>query len=147
MILLRNFTDNDALAFQQNQKTNISLNEIKEMFAKWGEHIYHGKYFEMFAVVKDGEIVGSISLYQLSKSIVSCGPEVFEAYRKQGIGKEAMLLAMDKAKNLGYKVVFQQIERNNVASIMLHNKLGFETDEYIYRNKKEKEVLIFVKPL
>ena len=146
MILLRNFTNNDALTFQQNQKTNISLNEIKEMFAKWEEHTYNGKYFEMFAVVRDGEIVGSISLCQLSKSVISCGPEIFEPYRKQGIAQEAMLLAMDIAKNKGYKLVSQQIERNNVASIMLHNKLGFETDEYTYRNKKGNEVLIYIKP-
>ena len=147
MISLRNFTNSDAEAFQKEQGTNISLGEIKAMFAKWEEKAYAGKYFEMFAVVKDGEIVGSISLHQLSKSVVSCGPEVFEAYRKQGIGREAMLLAMDVAKNRGYKVVFQQIRRNNVASIALHNKLGFETDEYIYRNKKGNEVLIYIKPL
>ena len=147
MISLRNFTNDDAEVFQQKQRMNVSLDEIKAMFVKWEEKAYAGKYFEMFAVVKDGEIVGSISLYQLSKSVVSCGPEVFEAYHKQGIGSEAMLLAMDIAKNMGYKLVSQQIGRNNAASIALHNKLGFETDEYIYRNKKGNEVLIYVKPL
>lgn len=147
MISLRNFTNDDAEVFQQKQRMNVSLDEIKAMFVKWGEKAYAGKYFEMFAVIKDGEIVGSISLYQLSKSVVSCGPEVFEAYRKQGIGSEAMLLAMDIAKNMGYKLVSQQIGQNNAASIALHNKLGFETDEYIYRNKKGNEVLIYVKPL
>ena len=117
------------------------------MFAKWEEKVYADKYFEMFAVIKDGEIVGSISLYQLSKSIVSCGPEVFKNYRKQGIGRDAMLLVMDIAKNMGYKVVSQQIGRNNAASIALHKKLGFETDEYIYKNRKGNDVLIYVKPL
>lgn len=147
MVSLRNFTNADAKEFQQKQATTMSLDELKAMFAQWGSKNYAGKYFEMFAVVKDGEIVGSISLYQLSKSVVSCGPEVFEAYRKQGIGSEAMLLAMDIAKNMGYKLVSQQIGRNNAASIALHEKLGFETDEYIYRNKKGNEVLIYIKPL
>ena len=147
MVSLRNFTSADAKEFQQKQTTNITLDEIKALFDKWGENTYAGKYFEMFAVVKDGEIVGSISLYQLSDSVVSCGPEVFEAYRRQGIGREAMLLAMNIAKNMGYKVVSQQIGRNNAASIALHNALGFETDEYIYRNKKGNEVLIYIKPL
>lgn len=147
MVLLRNFTNDDAEMFQQKQRTNISLEEIKAMFAKWEEKEYEGKYFEMFAIVKDGEIVGTITLYQHSKSVVSCGPEVFEDYRKQGIGREAMLLAMDIAKNMGYKLLSQQIRRNNVASIALHNKLGFETDEYIYTNKKGNEVLIYVKLL
>ena len=147
MISLRNFTNDDAEAFQQKQRINISLDEIKAMFAKWEDKMYAGKYFEMFAVMNDGEIVGLISLYQLSKSVVSCGPEIFEDYRKQGIGREAMLLAMDIAKNMGYKVISQQIGRDNEASIALHNKLEFETDGYIYRNKKGNEVLIYVKPL
>ena len=147
MVSLRNFISDDAEEFQQKKSMNITLDEIKAMFAKWEEKEYEGKYFEMFAVVKDGEIVGTISLYQHSKSVVSCGPEVFEDYRKQGIGREAMLLAMDIAKNMGYKLISQQIRRNNVASIALHNKLGFETDDYIYTNKKGNEVLIYVKPL
>ena len=147
MVLLRNFISDDAEEFQQKKSMNITLDEIKAMFAKWDEKVHEGKYFEMFAVIKDGEIVGSISLYQHSKSVVSCGPEVFDAYRKQGFGREAMLLAMDIAKNKGYRVVSQQIGRNNSASIALHNKLGFETDEYIYRNKKGNEVLIYLKAL
>ena len=147
MVFLRNFTNDDAEVFQQKQKMNISLDEIKAMFAKWGEKEYEGKYFEMFAIVKDGEIVGSISLYQHSNSVVSCGPEVFEAYRRQGIGREAMLLVMERAKNMGFKLISQQIRRNNIASIALHEKLGFETDEHIYINKKGNEVLIYVKPL
>ena len=147
MISLRNFTKGDVEAFQKGYGANISLDEIEAMFAKWEEKTYAGKYFEIFAIVKDGKIVGSISLYQHSKSVVSCGPEVFEPYRKQGIGKDAMLLAMDVAKSKGYKVVSQQIRRNNIASIALHNKLGFETDEFVYRNKKGNEVLLYIKPL
>ena len=147
MIILCNFTNDDAEVFQQMQGMNIALDDIKKMFAKWEEKEYLGKYFEMFAVVKDGEIVGSISLCQLSENVVSCGPEVFKSYRKQGVGKEAMMLAMDIAKSLGYKVVSQQIALNNAASIALHNKLGFETDEYVYINRKGTEVLIYIKPL
>lgn len=147
MISLRNFTVVDAEVFQQKQNTNMSLDEIKAMFVKWEQKEYAGKYFEMFAVIKDGEIAGLISLYQDSMSVISCGPEIFECYRKQGIGREAMLLAMDIARNKGYKVVLQQIRLDNDASIALHNKLGFETNKYIYRNNKGNEILIYVKPL
>ena len=147
MISLRNFTVGDAEVFQQKQNTNMSLDEIKAMFVKWEQKEYAGKYFEMFAVIKDGEIAGLISLYQDSMSVISCGPVIFECYRKQGIGREAMLLAMDIARNKGYKVVLQQIRLDNDASIALHNKLGFETNKYIYRNNKGNEILIYVKPL
>ena len=147
MVLLRNFTNDDAKAFQQNYKMDISLNEIKEMFSKWNEKNYSGKYFEMFAVTNDEGIVGWISLYQHSENVISCGPEIFEHYRKQGIGGEAMKLAMKIAKNKGYKLMSQQIRVNNTASIALHKKLGFETDEYIYKNRHNNDVQIFIKLL
>lgn len=147
MIVLRNFSDNDAEMFQEKHSKHLSVEEIRAMFQKWNEKEYEGKYFEMFAIVKDAEIIGRISLYQHSESVVSCGPEIFGEYRRQGFAKEAMLLAMDIAKSKGYKVVQQQICTDNVASIALHNSLGFETDEYVYRNKKGNEVLIYLKAL
>ena len=147
MITLRNFTVDDAIEFQQKQSVNKPLNEVISLLTKWQEKEFEGKYFEMFAVTKDKEIVGMISLYQHSENVISCGPEIFERYRKQGIGGEAMILAMKIAKNKGYKLMSQQIRVDNTASISLHKKLGFETDEYIYKNKHGNDVLIFIKLL
>ena len=147
MITLRNFLDSDAPIFQEKHSKHLSIEEIRDMFRKWNEKEYEGKYFEMFAIVKDEDIVGRISLYQHSENVISCGPEIFEGYRRQGFAKEAMLLAMDIAKGKGYKVVMQQIRVDNVASVALHNSLGFETDGYVYRNKKGNEVLIYIKVL
>ena len=147
MILLRNFTNNDAIEFQIKRNTKMSIDEIKVLFAKWQEKEFEGRYFEMFSIMKDNEIVGMISLYEHSKSVISCGPEIFERYCKQGIAEEAMILAMDIAKNSGYKLVSQQIRVDNMASISLHNKLGFETDGYIYKNNKGNDVQIFIKLL
>lgn len=147
MILLRNFTESDAIEFHQKQSANISLDEVKKLIVKWQEKEFAGKYFEMFAVVKGTEIVGMISLYQHSPSVISCGPEIFESYREQRIATEAMMLAMKIAKNKGYKLMSQQIRVNNTASIALHNKLGFETDGYIYKNKHGNDVQIYIKLL
>ena len=147
MILLRNFTESDAIEFHQKQSANISLDEVKKLIVKWQEKEFSGKYFEMFAVVKGAEIVGMISLYQHSPSVISCGPEIFESYREQRIATEAMMLAMKIAKNKGYKLMSQQIRVNNTASIALHNKLGFETDGYIYKNKHGNDVQIYIKLL
>lgn len=101
---------------------DASEDEITDMFRTWNIKEYEGKYFEMFAIVKDEEIVGRISLYQHSENVISCGPEIFEGYRRQGFAKEAMMLAMDIVKSKGYKVVMQQIRADNVASVALHNK-------------------------
>ena len=147
VITLRNFLDSDAPIFQEKHSKHLSIEEIRDMFRKWNVKEYEGKYFEMFAIVKDEEIVGRISLYQHSENVISCGPEIFEGYCRLGFAKEAMMLAMDIAKSKGYKVVMQQIRADNVASIALHNSLGFETDGYVYRNKKGNEVLIYIKVL
>ena len=147
MIVLRNFGDSDASIFQEKHSKHQSIEDIQELFRKWNVKEYEGKYFEMFAIVKDEEIVGRISLYQHSENVISCGPEIFEGYCRQGFAKETMTLAMDIAKNNGYKVVMQQIRTDNVASIALHNSLGFETDGYVYTNKKGNEVLIYIKVL
>lgn len=147
MISLRNFIDKDAIDYQQKYRANMSLDEIQAIFTKWQEKEFQGKYYEMFAIIKDNEIVGMISLYQHSESVISCGPEIFEGYRKQGIAQEAMMLAMDIAKSKGFKLVSQQIRVDNIASISLHKKLGFETDEYIYKNKRGNDVQIFIKLL
>lgn len=147
MIVLRNFRDSDATVFQETHSKHLSIEEIRDMFQKWNVKEYEGKYFEMFAIVKDEEVVGRISLYQHSENVVSCGPEIFEGYCRQGFAKEAMTLAMNIAKSKGYKVILQQIRVDNLASIALHNSLAFETDGYVYRNKKGNEVLIYVKAL
>lgn len=147
MIVLRNFKDSDASIFQEKHSRHLSVEEIRELFQKWNVKEYEGKYFEMFAIVKDEDIVGRISLYQHSENVISCGPEIFEGYCRQGFAKETMLLAMDIAKRKGYQVVMQQIRTGNVASIALHNSLGFETDGYVYRNKKGNEVLFYIKVL
>ncbi len=101
----------------------------------------------MFAVINDDKIVGTISLYEHSHSVVSIGPEIFAEYRKQGYAFQAMETAIMTAKGKGYKIVSQQIRANNIASLKLHVKLGFETDDYVYKNSRGNDVLIFLKSL
>lgn len=146
MVSLRRFNDSDASILSQFV-TDMSVEEITDMIRDWNSPESHGKYFEMFAIISGGGIVGTVSLYRLSDSVVSIGPEVFPEFRRQGFAKEAMLLAMETAKSKGYKIVSQQIKSDNAASIALHKSLGFETDGYGYTNKKGREVFIFLKSL
>lgn len=146
MVILRNFQPFDLPALQE-QYTSMSISDMQAMISDWNKREYQGRYFEMFAVVNDGVIVGTISLYQLTVSVVSIGPEIFPAYRRRGFGKEAVLWALRMAREKGYKMVAQQIQCDNAPSIALHESLGFETDRYIYTNRKGKEVFLFYKAL
>lgn len=147
MVALRNFTDKDAQVLQQFAFRDLSIGQIENVIAEWGKKTHQNRYFEMLAIVDGENIVGTISLYQLTESVLTIGPDVFTAYRRRGFAKQAMPIACELAKAKGYKVALQQVSVDNAASIALHKALRFETDGYEYANQKGNKVLIFVKPL
>ena len=147
MIILRNFTKSDALLLQQKEYSDLSLEEIEILIDEWSQKQVRNRYFEMFAVVWEDEIVGMISLYQHSTEVISIGPEIFKAYRRKGFAKKALACACDIAKEKGYKIVSQQIRTDNTASIALHASLGFETNGLVYTNSKGNRVAIYLKCL
>lgn len=147
MVKLRTFTIDDAEILQQEHLHNMPIEEIENMICDWNKLEFQGKYFEMFAIVDDDKIVGEISLYQLSDSVISLGLEVFVKFRRQGFGKQAAVLALQICKSKGYRIVCNQVLSENIPSIALNKSLGFETDMYRYKNQKNKEVFLFLKPL
>ena len=146
MITLRSFTIEDA-PYLQERYSSLSREQIEEMIHEWNRGEFNDKYFEMLAILSDERIVGTISLYQHSIEVISIGPEVFEPYRKNGYGKEAMAQACKKAAENGYKIVSQQIRTDNVASLALHSSLGFATNGSVYTNAKGNQVYIYLKSL
>lgn len=147
MVSLRHFEYADAAALRKAGYGDLSAEQLRDMVDAWNRLEYHGRYFEMFAVVHDDQIVGMISLYQHSDSVVSIGPEIFPAFQRRGFAKEAMRLALETAKKKGCRIAAQQVRSDNQPSIALHKSLGFETDAYGYINKKGDEVFLFLKAL
>ena len=147
MILLRNFKKEDASELQENGFSDLSTEQVEALICDWDKKQLNGKYFEMYAIVSDEKIVGTISLYQHSSEVVSIGPEVFCEYRRKGFAKKAMICACQIAKEKGFKMVSQQIRTNNAASIALHSSLGFETSGLVYTNAKGNQAFIYLKCL
>ena len=147
MISLRHFEESDAEVLQTYNLSGKSNDDIISMVHDWNTLSYKGRYFEMFAILKDATIVGSISIYERSKSIASLGIEIFAPYRRKGYAYDAMCLLMGHAKRKGFKIILQQVRNENHASIRLHEKLGFETDGHVYENQKGHKVLIYLMPL
>ncbi len=147
MILLRNFKKEDASELQEYGFSDLSTEQVEALICDWDKKQLNGKYFEMYAIVSDEKIVGTISLYQHSSEVVSIGPEVFCEYRRKGFAKEAMICACQIAKEKGFKIVSQQIKTNNAASIALHSSLGFESSGLVYTNAKGNQVSIYLKCL
>lgn len=145
MLTLRRFDSSDTALI--SARFNIPMEKTDSMIEEWNSGLFNGTYFEIFAVQNDEDdsVVGTVSLYEHSKSIISIGPEIFKEYRRRGFARVAMMEAMRIAKQKGYKIALQQIRTDNNASIKLHESLGFEGDTYIYKNRKGNDVFIYLK--
>ena len=144
MIGLRPFTDDDAAIIREKQMPDASMDEVRGMIKAWEAEIYQGRYFEMLALTADHAVVGSVSLYGHTETIASVGIEIFPDERGRGYAAEGMRLILEKARARGYRIIQDQVRADNAASIALHEKLGFETDGYVYKNAKDREVLIYM---
>ena len=147
MISTRPFGEQDVEILQNNYAPVMSTDDILDMIHEWNSKTYNGKYFEMFAVISDQAVVGLISLYEHSKSVAGIGPSIFEKYRRHGYAAEAISLMETYAKEKGYRILQQQVSTSNIPSRAMHSKLGYETDEYVYKNKKGEDVVLYLKAL
>ena len=147
MVLLRHFEESDAEVLQTYKLSGKGKDNIISMIHDWNMLSYKGHYFEMFAIQNDATVVGSISIYERSKRIASFGIEVFAPYRQMGHAYESMRLLIEFAAKKGFKIILQQVRNDNLASIRLHEKLGFETDGHVYENQKGHKILIYLMPL
>ncbi|MBQ8393340.1 MAG: GNAT family N-acetyltransferase [Clostridia bacterium] len=145
MIHLRNFNEGDIEVLKRMSPSKTE-NEILTMLKEWNSLEFNGKYSEKLAICEEGTIVGCIFLYQHNEYIISAGPEILEEYRCKGYAYEAMKQAYDYAKRSGYKIATAQIRKDNIASIRLHEKLGFILDCEML-NKRGNEVFIYIKLL
>lgn len=147
MTILRNFSYKDISDLQQHGYAQYSKDNLEALIDSWNSKTYDGAYFEMFAVCNETATLGYASLYQRSKSIVNCGIEIYPDYQSKGYGYDAYSKLICRAKDLGFKIAVAQVLKDNIASIALHIKLGFEAEEYEYLNKEGKKVYYFIKIL
>jgi RimJ/RimL family protein N-acetyltransferase len=144
---LQRFVPADAQSIRQHQYPDMTVDEIERMIADWNSGVFEGRCFEMFAVTEDGRIAGCASIKECSKSVASLGIEIFTEERGKWIASNAMPLLLEAAKQAGYRAVLDQLRTDNAASIRLHEAPGFETDGYVYRNKRDREVVLYLKLL
>ncbi len=145
-INIRKFTADDAALLKKYQFHQMDMNEITDMIALWNKNLYNGRYCEVFAAEYDGKPAGWFSMAELPNGRISIGPTVFEPYRQKGIAYQAMFILLNKAKENGYTVAEAQIRLNNLASIKLHEKLGYVKANQII-NRNGNEVFVYTKDL
>lgn len=145
MVFLRNFSFSDAEKLQCCYPGEPVMS-IKKLICEWNTKIHDGRYFEMFAVIREDTIVGSMSLYQHTSEVISVGPEIFPPFRRQGLAYEGMMLALQHAAEKGYRIAVAQVRRDNTASMALHRKAGFEID-HDFVNRKGNECFFLIKSI
>ncbi len=147
MVTLRHFNKEDAEVIKNNIYPDMIIEDITDMIDDWNTCLYDGQYFEMFAVLADNRIVGQASICGKNKNIASLGIEIYNSEQCKGYGSAIVPMLIKLATEKKYTVILNQVRTDNKVSIKLNEKFGFESDGYIYRNKRDKEVYIFAKSI
>ncbi|MBQ8909274.1 MAG: GNAT family N-acetyltransferase [Clostridia bacterium] len=79
-----------------------------------------------FCITYNGEKVGMISLSDKQDGRLCWGVMIIEKYRRKGIARKAFELIRGRAKERGYSIIASSCAAGNVASVHLHEKVGFK---------------------
>lgn len=146
MLTLQAITALDRDTLQDTSYETITSDEWEKLISESSSQLHDHRYFEFFKVMDGNTVVGFMNLYAHSPHIISCGPEIKPQYRKQGYAYQAELLALEVAKSLRYSIAVAYVWETNIASIRLHEKLGFEQDQD-FVNAHKKEMRLYIKAL
>lgn len=133
----------DINCFDGTEYEHLTIEKRIELIKNSENGCYNGQFFKFFLLKGDDELIGFMNVCARSKSVISIAPEIKKRYRRKGYGEKGVLLALIKAEKLGYKIAMATVIEENIASIKLHEKIGFER-VYNYE-KKGKNLILFVK--
>ncbi len=82
-----------------------------------------------FVWEESGQIVGNVSLLttRMDGRYVVANVAVHTAYRRRGIARALMEMAIDKIEGRDGREILLQVEESNVPAIALYHQLGFDT--------------------
>ncbi len=117
--------ESDNLTFDGN---GIPITVEEE--EKFIEGIVEDERSVMYIAIKDGEIVGDISISGMPRRMshrAELGIAVTKAYWNSGVGSALMQAVIDYAKNHGIEIINLEVRADNVNAIHLYEKFGFKT--------------------
>ena len=81
----------------------------------------------LWAITYDGQIMGLVSLYNLSRTSADLGYWIKKTARRQGYAKQAVAqVVFLAAHDLGLQTIHAVVRRDNLASISVIRANGFE---------------------
>ena len=115
----------DINCFDGTEYEHLTIEKRIELIKNSENGCYNGQFFKFFLLKGDDELIGFMNVCARSKSVISIAPEIKKRYRRKGYGEKGVFLALTKAEKLGYKIAMATVIEENIASIKLHEKLGF----------------------
>ena len=146
MIYLKPINFSNINSFSDTVYNDIPFHQKQEMILESMNKIHNNSYFEILVVYNDNSVVGFMNLYAHSKHIISCGPAIKSHLQRQGFGFKGETLALNYAKEKGFTIAVGDVFEKNIASIALHEKLGFE-QEIKYIDEQNRIMRLYVKSL
>lgn len=134
-IQLTPITISDVELLDQTEYKNLSLERREELVKDSENRLCRGEFFRFYLIKNHEEFIGVINMCGHGDGVVSIAPEIIERFRNKGYAKESLLKAYSIARKVGFKTVTAGIKPDNIASIKLHEKLGFEfVEEHVNKN-------------
>lgn len=157
IMIFRSITQDDCEFIMHNWVGNssvfgdgLSQSELLSMIDSFNIKSYNGNYYEMFGIESEGALVGTFSFYQRESDIagnaVYIGIEIDPAHRRRGFAADAIEIAAEKAREMGFSKMTSQARISNTASVKLHAKCGFAITEKAL-SKRGHEVYNYIKQL
>lgn len=143
---LRSITKKDIKCLDGFSYGKMTLEEKQKMIEESVEGLHDGKYFEMFLVFQGNKCIGVMNVCSHTDCIVSIGPEILESERHKGYGFEAMIAVCSLMCEKDYTIAVADVVSDNIASIKLHEKLGYEK-ERTYKKEDGKEAHLYLRTL
>jgi RimJ/RimL family protein N-acetyltransferase len=123
--------DIEALRLWRNDAENSrfirKLPEItSEVQSTWFEAERADETSITFAICMEGELVGSVSLYELTESSAEFGRLMVGVSKGRGIGFKATLAALGVAFNtLNVRIVKAEVSVGNMPALVIYIRAGF----------------------
>ena len=146
MIYLKPISLDNINDFSNTSYDKMTLEEKQKLITESINKFHNNQYFKFLVVYKDDVVIGFMNLFAHSTHIISCGPTIKDEFRCRGFGFEAEKLALKHAKDKGFTIAVGGVDENNIASIKLHEKLGFELDR-TYSNKQGRTIRLYIKAI
>ena len=129
----------DIEQLDNSQYKKLSTEKRVELVKNSQNEEFIGNYFKFYPIKNEFyEVVGYLNVYGHKDNSVSVAPEIIEKYKNKGIAYTVLSKIYYELKEKGVSKIIADIDCQNIPSVKLHEKLGFQlVRSYVNKNGRE----------